>query len=50
VKLSTRTLRGASGSVKNVATLAARGVRAQAAASPVVRVLGATARGGGVTG
>jgi uncharacterized repeat protein (TIGR01451 family) len=50
VTLTTRTLRGASGRVRNVATLTARGVVARAAASPAIRVLSAANPGGGVTG
>jgi uncharacterized repeat protein (TIGR01451 family) len=50
VRIATRTLRGTRGRRTNTATVSGTGVRAQAAASPVVAVLGVSAHGGGVTG
>jgi uncharacterized repeat protein (TIGR01451 family) len=50
IRMTTRTLTGARGPRTNTATVTGRGVSARSDAAPSVTVLGAAARGGGVTG
>ena len=50
IRITTRTLKGTRGKLTNTATVSGRGVSARADAAPVVNVLGAAVRGGGVTG